>query len=55
MHLFGRPRGRHPAMHEDESVDSRSADSGDSDNVGSDDRSLGVQWSGSESDEDAGW
>jgi len=55
MRLFGRPRGRHPATHEDESVDSRSTDSGDSDNVGSDDRSLGVQWSGSESDEDAGW
>jgi len=55
MRLFGRLRGRHSAMHEDENVDSQSAESGNSDNVGSHDRGLGVQLSGSESDEDAGW
>lgn len=56
MRLFGRLQGRHSAMHEDESVDSRSAESGDSDNVLGSDRGFSVQWSGSESDEeDAGW
>jgi hypothetical protein len=55
MRLSGHLRGRHSAMHEDENVDSQSAESGDSDNVGSDDSGLGVQLSGSlsESDEDA--
>lgn len=52
MRLSGRLRGRHSAMHEDENVESQSAESVDSDNVGSDDSGLGVQLSGSESDED---
>jgi hypothetical protein len=56
MRLFGRLRGRHSTMHEDENVDSQSAESGDSDNVGSDDcGGLGVQLSSGELDEDAGW
>lgn len=53
IRLFGHLRGRHSAMHEDENADSQCAESGDSDNVGSDDRDLSVQLSGSESDEDA--
>jgi hypothetical protein len=51
MRLFGRRRGRHSLGHEtkDESVNSRSTESDDSEDVGLGDRAFGVQWSGSES------
>jgi hypothetical protein len=47
MRLFGRLRGRHSSAHEtkDESVNSRSTELDDSENVGLGDRG----WSGSES------
>jgi hypothetical protein len=68
MRLFGRLRGQHLPEHEtkDESVNSRSTESDDSENVGLGDRASGVQWSGSESgaftatkdnsdDDEGGW
>jgi hypothetical protein len=67
MRSSGRLRGRHSPLNEDEdeSVDSRTTESDDSDNVGSDDRAFVAQWSGSESgaftatkdnsDDDEGW
>jgi hypothetical protein len=62
MRLFGRLRGRHSTVYDEESVDSRSTESDNSEDVGSDGRAFGVQWLGSEcgalednSNDSAGW
>ncbi len=65
MRLFGRLRGRHSTVYDEECVDSRSTESDNSEDVGSDGRAFGVQWLGSEcgaftaaednSNDSAGW
>jgi hypothetical protein len=65
MRLFGRLRGRHSTVYDEESVDSHSTESDNSEDVGSDGRGFGVQWLGSEcgaftaaednSNDSAGW